>query len=535
MVAVSLPFDIWWKILDYLPLTVSFNLRSLNRIFLEIHRKRNYRNLVIDRYGKSTKRKLAALNAHSLGRYVYSLKIQPCWIVSNVPKFSHGPAARVSSTFDRVHSFFDSEYPKRKAQALVQKRMRKQIKLITEAARNLDSIKEYTLEWDEGPYHDEYFTAFLSNLADPIITPFGQTLTKLSLKVPTNKFRYLVSAKLPALEELHLHLVTKSLLESDINNHLDCLVVFVNNLFQSLRCLSISSTYTSLNLNLHQFFHRLGHFPLLRSLALTIPYDGAHLGSSLDSLRQFISKHSTNIQELKLLCRVRAATRIRPNDPSAKYWIQRILNSIQAPSIQTSAYSPSYNQLRGLRNLELALRPLRSDLQPFLTFLASVADQLESLVLMDDALKPHELGRVLNVLVQRPAQTLGHYGSSLNGYGYTNIRHLSIRLQYLCPYTVDLLASELRSLRSLRLTFSDVRFHHDEDVEQEQVQWTHVDELNFFYDALRTRFYSDWKLSSLKISECPHPRHPKWGKEMEVLFKGCIPSLVLFDVFEPTV
>lgn len=347
---------------------------------------------------------------------------------------------RVFYLMDNLHSFFDSEYPTRKAQALFAKRLRKQIDLVSETTRKLPFVTEYSVGWDpDRSYHAELFTAFLS-LADVSVSLFGKSLTKLSLKVPTDRLVCLASVKLPSLEELNLHLATESLSERYINECLDCFVVFVNNLYLTLRSLSVTTSYTSHNLNLSYFFHLLGDFAKLHTLAITIPYDGAHF-SSLDSLGCFIQKHSGNLQELKLLC-TRSGPRAptRPNDPRAKYWIQRIVAEMLC--------APRSPRLRDLHKLELAIRPLRSQLEPFLDFLATVADQLDSLVLTDDALTPMEVGEVLDALVSR------------DNFGGNMLSHLSLRLQYLCPYTIDLLASKLPGLKSLKLTFSDVRCQH---------------------------------------------------------------------------
>ncbi|KAJ3899096.1 hypothetical protein F5879DRAFT_540337 [Lentinula edodes] len=509
---IELPFDLWWKIFEILPPDARAQFRTVNRLFLEIARRVQYRNLVIDGYGKRTKRLLKSINLFSLGYHVQSLHIQP-WAVSNVPssKTYRGPSGRVSSVFDHVHSFFDSDYPTRRAEALVRKRMRKQIQLIKETAKTLGFVQEYSVEWNvDRPYHPEFFTAFLS-LVD--VSPFGRTLTKLSLKVPTDRLVCLASLDLPALEQLDIQLVTMSLSERYINDCFDNFAVFVNNLYDTLRSLSISSTHISLNLNLYRLFYLLGDFPHLHSLGLTIPYDGAHL-SSLDSLQSFIQKHGRTLQELKLLCN-RSAARTRPNDPCAKYWIQRTITDIF-----------TFGNLSNICSLELALRPLRSELTPFLNVLASVANQLESLVLTDDALTPGEVERVLAVLTCK-------FSAGTNGgvVEYSHLRHLAIRLQYLCLFTVDLIASKLRLLHSLKLTFSDVRLHHYDEA-QLSYAYAYSEILGLFYAELTTRWYSEWKLSSLAISECPY--RVEWGKDMEKAFTKCIPTLVSFKVFSVT-
>ncbi|KAE9393912.1 hypothetical protein BT96DRAFT_943566 [Gymnopus androsaceus JB14] len=362
----NLPFDILWKILEYLPFEEVTRIRTVNRHFLEIARTLQYRKLVVNGYGKRTKRLLKAL-CHwgtMFVRYTSSLGLLITWSQSkltagaNAIEFSPWLITFIPSSTLTIR---DAE-PKLWSASASENRSSWSPK----QHGNFQFVQEYSIGWDvDRPYHAELFTAFLS-LAD--VAPFGKTLTKLSLKVPTDRLVCLASVRLPSLEELDIHLATQSLSERYINDCLDCFVVFVNNLYLTLRSLSVSTSHTSLNLDLYTFFHLLGDFAHLHTLGITIPYDGAHF-SSLDSLRFFIHKHNGNLQELKLLCHARSAARTRPNDPSAKYWIQRIVADI-------SSTPP-----RDLHKLELALRPLRSQLTPFLTFLASVADQLDSLVL----------------------------------------------------------------------------------------------------------------------------------------------------------
>ncbi|KIK55315.1 hypothetical protein GYMLUDRAFT_47882 [Collybiopsis luxurians FD-317 M1] len=538
---VQLPFDIWFKILDYLPSNDSvIRLRTVNRVFLEIARRLLYGKLCINKYEKRTKHLLKGISSCSLGSHVHSLHIQPWTVSSLVSPTStrrHGPAGRVSSAFDHVCSFFDSDYAVRKAQALLEKRMCKQIKLVTDTVNKLEHVREYTVDWDvEKPYHAQLFTAFLTLLN---ISPFSQTLTVLTLRVPTDRLACLAPIHLPALEELNVHLTTQSLSERYINDCLDCFSVFVNNLFPTLRSLSVSSTHLSLNLNLSKFFRLLSiaYFPRLRAFALSIPYDGSYLPNETDgiaSLHSFILKHSRNLQYLKLSSYPRCSfIRTRPSDPLAKYWIQRTLLT---PGLADALVS--------LNCLELAVRPLRSDLGPFLVFISSVAHQLDSLVLTDDPLTAEEVEMVVDAL-----------GTPASGF----LRHLSLHLQYLSPATLDILASRLPSLTSLRLTFGDIKSStpvadgsaYGREVWLSQMEY----ELNLFHDDLSLRSvqgtYNHWPVSSLVLSACSsyysqyqyhnhsyyhHRRLYVDGTEtgaaarktlddLEEVFRKCIPSL----------
>ncbi|KAF5369727.1 hypothetical protein D9757_011992 [Collybiopsis confluens] len=436
-IQLALPVEIWSKILDYLPPDQCRQLRLANRFFFHLTGRQIYKRLFVTGYDQPTKHLLKAINSLCLGHHVQSLRIQP-WIVA--PLVQSQPRRRrerVSSAFQQVYSFFDSAYPTRKAQALQNERLNKQIQIVTETIRKLPHVREYTVDWDvDRPYHSQLFTAVLTLLN---VTPFSQTLTTLTLTVPVDRLVCLAPVHLPALEELSVCFVTQGLSQRYIDDCLDSFIFFLDNLYKTLRSLSICSTHRSPHLNLSKFFHNLSSafFPRLHSFALRIPYDGSHLPrdtNGIENLRAFISKHGRIIHHLKLSAFPRPSIRTSPSDPMGKYWIQ---GTLSGPGFAES--------LTALTSLELSIRPLRSDLDPFLTFLSSVNHRLDSLALLDDPLTPEEVVRVLDTL-------------SLHSPSY--LRHLSIRLQYLSPCTLDRLASRLACLKSLRLTFGDIKSSH---------------------------------------------------------------------------
>ncbi|KIK55311.1 hypothetical protein GYMLUDRAFT_62602 [Collybiopsis luxurians FD-317 M1] len=525
---ISLPCEIWGKILECLPSdTCIIRLRAVNRFFLEFARKLLYRKLSINNYNEKTKRLLKGISSLCLGHYVQSLHIQP-WVVTSTP--SQGPVGQVSSALDHVHSIFDSDYDIRKAQALLEKQKQKQIQLVTDTANKLEHVREYSVDWDvDKTYHAELFTAFLTLLN---VSPFSRTLTLLTLRVPTDRLVCLALIHLPVLEELDVHLVTQLLPELYINNCLEHLIVFANNHLQILRSLSLSSTDLSLYLNLSKFFHLLSmtYFPRLQSFSLSIPYDGMHLPNETngpENLRFFISRHSRNLHHLKLSSESyphSSSISTSPGDPLAKYWIQR---SFLSPDLTKTLVS--------LVSLKLAIRPLRGDLTPFFVLISSVAHQLESLVLTD---YPLPLKEVVDALTHTCP-------SSPHSSSTSPLRHLSLHLQYLSPSTFDLLASKFASLRSLELTFEEIQLSHS--AEHRRHFWFSTPEHDFsaafipvlFWDELSSRClqgtYDQWNLSSLALSadlEHYYPHGMEYSIDVEEVFRRCIPSLVNFYLLD---
>ncbi|KIK55314.1 hypothetical protein GYMLUDRAFT_841643 [Collybiopsis luxurians FD-317 M1] len=446
-----LPFEIWWKILEYLPSDACvIRLRTVNRLFLEIARTLRYRNLSINKYDVQTEHLLRGISSISLGHHIQSLCIRP-WAISSASHID-GPVGHILSAFDLVRSFFDSDYPGRKAKNLVQIQMHEQIQLVSQTTKDLENVREYTVDWDVNESSCvQLFTAFLIL---PNISPLGPTLTKLTVRVPTDRLVCLATLCLPALEELNIDLVTLSLPEEYIDECLHHVIVFINNHGQNLRSLSISSDDLSQNLNLSTFFRSLSISPFLRlhSFTLSIPYDGCHLPektNGADCLRSFLEQ-SRSLRHLKLSSYPRAPypdlslISTSPSKTPGGYWIQRAL---EAPDLA--------NALTSLTSLELAIRPLLSDLTPSLAFICAVAHQLESLVLTDEFLTPDEVRRVVDALASAPA--------------CSSLVHLTISLQYLSTSILNLFASRLGHLESLKLTFSAVKASSHPDEKKREI------------------------------------------------------------------
>ncbi|KIK55309.1 hypothetical protein GYMLUDRAFT_264151 [Collybiopsis luxurians FD-317 M1] len=503
---VCLPFEIWWKILEYLPSdTYVIRLRTVNRVFLEIARMLLYRKLRINRYEENrTTNFLQGINSLSLGHYVHSLHLQP-WTVASTSHHRR-PVRRFLSAFDHVYSFFDSHYAMRR----VEKRVHKQLQLVTDTVAKLEFVRECTIDGEiERPYYAQLFTAFLNLLS---ISSFSQTITILTLKVPTDQLICLGPAHLPALEELDIYFATSTLSEKYIDGCLEHVIGFLNKHLQTLCSLSISSSDRSCNLNLSKFFHLLSvaYFPRLCSFSLNIPYDGSHLPNATEGakkLQSFIFKHSRNLHHLKL------STSIRSHFIQSRsynlLWIQRTLTS---PHLA--------NAFNLLKSLELSFRCMESNVGPLLKFISSVAHQLESLSLISGFLTPEDLGMVVDILAPAPASPSAASTSSL--------LHLNVGLLCLSPSTFDLLASRLPSLKSLAIAFYDIK-----SSPRPQEDWRRFPGENLRYDSmmfrneLSYRTYPQWNLSSLTLYA---PSELAWGLGgLRKIITECFPLVVDFN------
>lgn len=327
----------------------------------------------------------------------------------------------------RLHRMIDRDYLVKLYDAARTADIAQTAQAIATTLISLKRVQKYKLCWNE----DSPFT--FQPFFRPLLEKAGwrHSLRELSLRVPITELSYLVSVHLPHLEELDIRFSTGALAMKDIAIVLDAFTVFVDNLSPSLTGLTITSTNTSSNLDLSDFFHHLGTFPFLRCFTLSLPFDGNHLSRPI-MLRRFILKHK-RLAVLKL-----GTGPATPRDtpslfPDAPMWIQ-------------NTCTPSLD-LPLLHDLTFALRPLSgpkalSHLLPMLRPNANgigLAHQLQSLHLTDRALTLGEVERVLQALVFGP-----HWPSQLETLG--------LRVQMLTPRLVDIIASYLPTLAVLELT-----------------------------------------------------------------------------------
>ncbi|KAF5390486.1 hypothetical protein D9757_005184 [Collybiopsis confluens] len=441
---IELPTEIWWKILGYLPSDNIIRLGPVNRDFLQIARESLYKNLQIKDFDQKTERRLRNLSSLSLGHYVRSLYIQYApWPIVYHPR--HGPAKRLLSAVDFIRALFkvDSEYSKQK------KRI---IQLILETAQTLENVQECELFHDYpfgfGNFQSQGISSFslihATAMSLLVVAPFRKTLTKLSLRLPTDTLHYLASVTLPSLEDLDVLLSNSTRREfrvMDVN--VGHLALFILGLSRTLRILSISCHDDSLYLDgdFGRFFNLLSEadpFQFhLRSFSFqtwqsmySVP-NGTFGGSSMS---KFIIKTGHHLRDLMLshypgFPIMYLPIRYRPNH---RCWISYILAPGSAQGQLTCA------QFSSLKSLKLSGGSLHPDnLTGLSTLLSSVARQLQSFVLEYEMLGTEEVIMLVRALSCSPSP----------------LRHLGMEVKDLDPYIFTLLASEFPQLESLELGF----------------------------------------------------------------------------------
>jgi len=440
MVLQQLDGDVLRQISQFLPENALWKVHDIHPIFFESWMKARYGSVNFERSDKQMKRVWAHLRYNSLflqnickliSRYgredyvaerVSRVRIQP-WLIQPRNKSCR---SRTENFWNRFCMMLDPDHLKKQAEIRFQRRMKKDIDRVTSALGAMKRVEEYEITWNGGRrYHRQLFDAFLQ----PVLRDWAHTLLTLSIKLPPELLSLLVRVNLPRLENLEATLHTAELQERDIHNVLDGFIVFVHNTKDTLRSLSILSTSSSENLDLSRLFRLLNRFPRLRSASLSIPFDGGHL-SDPTSFSSFLEMHRGTLQHLSLKASRCIPVHTGKYDPDCVNWIQRIIGSVHVPFPQLSS-------------LELALRPLRAPLHILSDFLTIHSPTLESLILNDRILTLDDVQSIVAPFASIQPEALP-------------LKRLKLRVSYLSPELLYLLASRLPRLRSLNLIFTDV-------------------------------------------------------------------------------
>lgn len=339
------------------------------------------------------------------------------------------PPRITSNIWTNIHEILDPEYIRNETGQRLQRFLWEDFSLIVSALSAMENINEYFIEWnEENDYHPELYKACFAPISEKWI---GQ-LTKLTIKVPPQLLKSLASIRLRNLVTFEYHFCTGQMSLRDIDDIYNGFLVFVNNLKDSLEYISFISTHTSLNLDITRIYKWLGPFPKLRSISLSVPFDGAHL-SDPSVFVQFLEKHRSTLKDISVLTS-RCTVHTVPGHPDGINWIQKILTLVDSPFPR-------------LRNLALAMRPLRTPLTNVSNFLEMHISTLDSLILADRTLDYCGLERLFKT-----------------ASGPLGLRHLRVKLTNFSPKILYYLASKMPGLVNLDIEcYSIVNCHSYND------------------------------------------------------------------------
>ncbi|KAG6820462.1 hypothetical protein H0H93_000216 [Arthromyces matolae] len=463
-VAERTPFDVWVRISSYIPRDVVETLYGVNRSLFHIATASRYETVTLVNRDKRTKWLLQNLSNpnDSRGAVVREVIIEP-WQVQLPLKPSH---KRGASLWAFVCRMMNPDYAELQMERRVEKRLKKDIRLVTDAISAMPNLSRYSLQWkDRCSYHPELYRAFLT----PVLEHIKGSLRILSLNVPPETLHFLAPVSLPHLESLSVHLCTMKTPADEIENIFDSFVVFVNNLYPSLESLSISTRVPSRFLTLDRFLSHLGKFPKLQSMALSIPFDGPHLKSTAQVVR-FLDNHRQTLRHLQLTTSRCSDSRV---PPESIYWIRNVLTSLDTPYPR-------------LHSLHLAIRPLKEDiLMTWMNFISS--HSIDTLALTERSLTYNELKVTLEAL-----------GCDEFSHG---LKHLRLRLKYLSPAILELLASKVPHLVNLELAFGDILATAKHQSHPGQLARSKAEEYNLFLATIRNNaeLYASWTLVTCRL------------------------------------
>ncbi|KAJ7772621.1 hypothetical protein DFH07DRAFT_1057422 [Mycena maculata] len=263
MRSLEIPSDIWRCVAGFLPTAFLLTLYSVNRTFLEICVETRYKAIDFVTY----KRTKPLIKHVKDSNQAHSVRVLPWRVFAKQPKaYSWSSTRRLLTACVSPTNTFEEDN--------ILSRLRKQTKRIVDAIKRLPALHEYHIDWDEGPFHPEFYSVILD-----VVPAIGIGLSTLSLKVPLHSMNSLpcLAAHLPNLDNLTIALHTQAHFAPYISERIEGLVVFLNTRLRTLRSLSISTTPTSMYLDLGPFFDHLGRGQRLTAFALCIPFDGGHL------------------------------------------------------------------------------------------------------------------------------------------------------------------------------------------------------------------------------------------------------------------
>ncbi|KAJ7180862.1 hypothetical protein C8R46DRAFT_940795 [Mycena filopes] len=506
---VSVPSEIWRYIAGFLPLVVLLRLATVNRAFLAIANEKRLEAVNFVAYDDKAGKALLKHVRESI--LVHSVRVQPWEVQPKQPKTKAKSKSRFwsNSTRNLLHGCVSPAYAfdafeENPVESDMTRRVRKQTQRVADTIKGLANLHTYHIDWDEKPYHPEFFPALLY----PIIPAIGQRLCTLSLKVPLQYMPSLprLAVCLAKLEHLTLTIHTGSNVAAYVSEKMEGLQVFMNSLLRQLRSLAIYTTPTSMYLDLGPLFRHLGLGRHLTAFTLCIPFDGGHLADPT-SLRRFLINHCYILESLTLgTTRAAARPTAGARASETKYWIRDAMKN--------------HPHFPALARLSLGLRPLRTDLGPLLRCIRAKRAQLRVLKLAERPLEHAELVRVLDALDYPP-----------------HLRVLSLRLRCLSPEVVDTLAAGLPALSALELSFAEV-VHQEaagdasSTLSEDSYGLSREGELTLFCQRMESRMYPQWALARLAVPDGPQVR---WLDAMERSFVRCIPALQSFEELVPCV
>ncbi|KAF8629518.1 hypothetical protein AX17_005644 [Amanita inopinata Kibby_2008] len=442
-----------------------------------------YRSICFARYDRKAKRLCDNLSNPLVKNMVREVEIRP-WQIEKTEA-----VAQPQSFFGSARKVFTLWTNRKQTplcntveEELARRKNAKMIKRVLKTVGELPNVQECKIFCDSGRCHSSFTREMVPSLIN-----WRHSLTKLSFCVPPEMLGSLASVSLDRLESLELIFWTDLALNGDARFLvLNPLTVFVNNLFPTLRSLSILTTRAAQSLDLTQLFSHLETFPLLRHFALSMPCDGSSL-SSMRPVLLFIGRHKA-LQSIQLSTS-NCAPRVAPVSSEVKEWIPKILNFVD-------------DSFYDIQQANIALRPLRAQttLDALAAFLSNHGHNLTSLALTED--NTHEIHEIFNAQMPR---------------SFIQIRYLSIDVRSLSAKQFMSLYKLFPNLKELQMGFMYFPQRRDFD--------------DFGGHMIDSReYFRDWGLNHVAMLYRSGQKQEWREEDMRFVLQTSIPSLETFEL-----
>ncbi|PPR05515.1 hypothetical protein CVT26_008999 [Gymnopilus dilepis] len=462
----SLPTELWFHIIGFIPLEDLYKLAGVNRAFFEEVMNEVYSQLsFISADPRIFYEKLATLQNPTLSERIRVLTVWPSAVRDainaiehdksrppgqpDVPERSRTPQPRfkhvryLSRGREYVEELLGHHKPPQPAPTAPNGKEplpspEERTKLFKESLRRLSRVEEFELNWyiDQGKDHH----AWSFSLFPDIWQGIGQHLRRLAIDIQVAKMGDAVTSclSLPRLEVLDLTLrcyPSRSDLYSEQYQGDTIVPYFINKFAPTLQELSMK---TIGHQELSQHFQLLGVFPRLTKLTIVMPLDSYHLRDPSGYRRMLKNHPQIRDLSIKYTRCCRDCTEDGFDTFEGKH---KLYGDVHLPALRSLELGLHIPIPKGIMNNSLyhnVVRQLGTTNNTLYYCLAQMGSELTSLTLTDRNLTLEEVKTLLGLF---PSYRL---------------KRLSFFAKVLSPRLIDAIAQACPSLSSLSLDVETV-------------------------------------------------------------------------------
>ncbi|KAK7045643.1 hypothetical protein VNI00_007476 [Paramarasmius palmivorus] len=488
---MNLPHDVWVHIASFVQPLQLEELYSLNSVFFNVAMDQRYQQISFAYMTRKMARILDRLRDPVVARRVRIIHLHPHF-VKEVPSREQASYCSNTTLFSRLgdlaYHLRDQKLFGGKSRSRSLSSKFKSIDHLThvmvDILGGLPNLEDVHIAWSGLPTIGDSPVPIMSAALVP-------NLRRLWLDVSLEKLNPMLHhfTRLAELEELDLLIRIDH--ELDTKRYETILIGFaqsINHLHRKLRKLSIQLWEP---LDMSPFFSSLEELPLLEDLSLSIPVSSPHLGDA-DAFIDFFEL-TPNLRSLSIRATELSGRGLAPIDTNLCEWMNETFSAIR---------------LRRLTSLEIGLNLI--PIETALICVRKFAGTLTSLTLTGRHLSLYEVEQVTDAFAE-----YRHASKSLRIGSVT-----------LTPQVLDLLAIKLPLLSKLELLIREVLpsegdfplyYRYGFDRGQDESQLTR------FFEEMESRFYPDWRVRHLVLSQSSFPFKLQHVMMYKDLFRHCAP------------